>query len=398
MTIRLSARLYDVVVPVLIYACARAVSTLFMLVSGHHQQATAQFRSDDPWDYYVHTPLPADPGYMGLATNWDGQWHERIATLGYQSASVDPSGFSERAWAFPPVYPLTVRAVDHLLGLGFAPAAALVSLTFGGAAMVLIHRLALPAVGRVGAAGLVALVSCYVAAPIYQVAYSEAMALFFLSWSLLDLRGRRYLRALVPLVLLAFTRLITPPLAVAAVAHLIYRRRTSQNPSRRETAALAAYALTATAGPWFWPSVAGALSGFDSGNRAAQAVSSSTLGWFGTLWSVHALLVLVPVAISLWVVRLAWRERSTWGPELAAWGAAYPVFVLLTTPPTPGFVRYMMLAFPLSLAGVGTPSTPVRRRWIGIGVLCAELLVLQYLWIRYSFVVDPDPSRPTLNP
>ena len=304
----------------LIYACARAVSTLFMLVSGHHQQATAQFRSDDPWDYYVHTPLPADPGYMGLATNWDGQWHERIATLGYQSASVDPSGFSERAWAFPPVYPLTVRAVDHLLGLGFAPAAALVSLTFGGAAMVLIHRLALPAVGRVGAAGLVALVSCYVAAPIYQVAYSEAMALFFLSWSLLDLRGRRYRRALVPLVLLAFTRLITPPLAVAAVAHLIYRRRTSQNPSRRETAALAAYALTATAGPWFWPSVAGALSGFDSGNRAAQAVSSSTLGWFGTLWSVHALLVLVPVAISLWVVRLAWRERSTWGPEAGGLG------------------------------------------------------------------------------
>jgi hypothetical protein len=100
----------------------------------------------------------------------------------------------------------------------------------------------------------------------------------------------------------------------------------------------------------------------------------------------------------LWFVRLAWAERGRLGPELATWAAVYPVFVLAATPPTPGFLRYFMFAFPFGVAAVGPKDARRSRRLLGVLLTCAVMLVLQYLWVRYSFVVDPDPSRPVLNP
>ena len=100
--------------------------------------------------------------------------------------------------------------------------------------------------------------------------------------------------------------------------------------------------------------------------------------------------------LAAWFVRLAISDRGRLGPELAAWAAVYPVFVLAVTPPTPGFFRYFMLAFPLSVGAVGSRETPMRRRLVSVAVVCVVLLILQYLWVRFSFVVDPDPGEPQL--
>jgi hypothetical protein len=220
----------------------------------------------------------------------------------------------------------------------------------------------------------------------------------FLLWTLTELRDGNYARMYVPLVLLALTRLVTPPLAVAAVAHYVFRRLSSREPTLRETALLAGYALVALVGVDLWSQLATLWDGSKSINRARAMVSANGLGWFDILWSVEPWTVLVPVILAAWFVRLAVTERTRLGPELMAWAATYPVFVLAVTPPTPGFLRYFMLAFPLGVGAVASSASEPRRRALGLVAVCILLLALQYAWVRYSFVLDPDPGRPVLNP
>ena len=380
-----------------ILATTQAVSAALLLVAGRHQQATDQFVGSPVWGgYYVFDATPAGPGYLDVVTNWDGQWYERIATLGYLSSSSDPVGYAERAWSFLPAYPLTVGSVAQVLHTGVPLAASLVSLTFAGLAMCLLFALTRPHLGRHGAFGLVALTCCFVTAPLLQTAYSESMALCFLLWSLLDLRHRRYGRSIVPLVLLALTRSITPPLAAVAVLHHLARRRSRDTLGRREAVLLVAYGALALAGPFLWSTLAVRLDGSASVDRAAATIARNS-SWFSTFWSLEPWSVLLPAAFAVWVARLAWTERHRLGVELAAWAALYPAFVLAATPPTPGILRYYLLGFFPGFAAIAGARTP-RGRLVGVLVACAAMLVLQYLWLRHAFVVDPRPGEVGLHP
>ena len=380
------------------FAATWSISAIVLAVAGRHQQATGQFASDDPWTYYVFRALPDAPGFFGVVTNWDGQWHQRIATLGYLPSDADPYGFAERAWAFPPAYPLTVGFVSDVLQVSVPVAAWLVSTVCAALAMVLLAHLTQPRLGTFGSLALVAITGCYITAPLLQSAYAESMALLFLLWTLRELDRRRYVLALLPLLLLAFTRLITPPLAAVAVVHLVVRMRSNEPVPLRDRIVLTAYAALALAGPFLWSFVAGLAQGSGVVSRAATSVAASHLGWFDILWSISPWVVLVPAVLSVWFIRLAWNERDRLGTDLATWAAVYPVFVLAATPPTPGFFRYFMFAFPFGVAAVGRRGARPERRLIGVLAMCLGMLVLQYLWVRYSFVVDPDPSRPVLNP
>ena len=381
-----------------VFGVTWSISGLMLLVASRQQQGTAQFMSADPWNYYVFRSLPADPGLFGVVMNWDGQWHERIATLGYLPRNDDPWGFAERAWAFPPVYPLSLRLVTDLVPIGVPAAAWLVSSLFGALAMVLLAHLTRPRLGNFGALALVAVTGCYITAPLLQAAYAESMALFFLLWTMWELERRHYLRAFVPLLILSFTRLITPPLALVAVVHLLVRVRGGEGVSARDRLLLAMYAVTALVGPFLWSLTAGLASGSAVTSRAGAFAGATHIGWFDILWSISPWAVLVPTVLSVWFLRLAWSERRRLGGDLAAWAAAYPIFVLAVTPPTPGFLRYYMFAFPFGVAAVGTADMKPTRRLTGLLVICIGMLSLQYLWVRYSFVIDPQPGRPVFNP
>ena len=74
-TTRTTWRFADTATVVAVYAATRLISAAFLLHAGQRQEGTRQFISNDPWNYYVFRPLPADPGYLGVATNWDGQWY-----------------------------------------------------------------------------------------------------------------------------------------------------------------------------------------------------------------------------------------------------------------------------------------------------------------------------------
>ena len=292
-----------------------------------------------------------------------------------------------------------MSAVSGLPGISTALAAVLVSTLAGAIAMVLVFRLTRPRLGRFGAFALVGVTGCYITAPLYQAAYTESVALCFLAWTILEMRNHHYVRMYVPLVLLIFTRLISPPLAIAAAAHLFVRRRSGSPVGARDTALLSGYALLSLAGIALWPWIASQLAGSAGADRARAVLAApGAKGWFGILWSVEPWSVIVPLVLAAWFVRLAISDRGRLGPELAAWAAAYPVFVLAVTPPTPGFLRYFMLAFPLSVGAIGSRDATVRRRLLSIAAVCVVMLVLQYLWLRFSFVVDPDPGEPLLNP
>jgi hypothetical protein len=381
-----------------VFGATWSISGLMLLIAGRHQQGTAQFASTDPWNYYVFRALPNDPGFFGIITNWDGQWYQRLATLGYLPSDADPLGFAARAWDFPPAYPWTVRLFADALAVDVPVAAWVVSSVFAGAAMVLLALLTYPRLGSFGALSLVAVTGCYITAPLLQAAYAESMALFFLLWTMWELSRRHYARALLPLLALSFTRLIAPPLAVVAAVHLVVRVRSGEPVSNRDRLLLSSYAVLALVGPFLWSTVGGWLQGSDVVSRAGSRVGAADLGWFDILWTISPWVVLVPAVLSLWFVRLAWSERERLGADLATWAAAYPIFVFVVTAPTPGFLRYFMFAFPFGVAAVGTIDMERSRRLVGVLAICAGMLVLQYLWVRYSFVIDPQPGRPVLNP
>lgn len=385
--------------PLAIFASSRVITSIFMSWAGRSQIGTGRLQGSDPLrGYFVYAPQPPDPGLLGLATNWDGQWYELIATEGYTPASTDASVVQVHAWNFPPLYPSFVGGLMDVTGWDFALSSVVASLVLGAVAMVLLYRLAEPRLGAVGAAGLVALTACFVSAPLYQAAYSESAALLLIAWNLLCLRSRRYWWALLPLVLLSMTRLITPPLAVVALV-LLWRRRKEPGALRPwEVAALITYVIVSMAGVWLWSTLSLALGGPAGSGRAGTMVQGFHWGWFGDFASVSPWLLLLPLTLAMLLTRIAWSEWRNWGPEMSAWAAAYPVYVLTVTPFVTGFIRYYMLAFPLSLALVGNKTVSSRRRILTITIGCLISLVLQLLWIRYSFVVDPDPNRPTITP
>jgi hypothetical protein len=183
--------------------------------------------------YYVNTPMPASPDYLSVITNWDGQWYERIATGGYgvplSSANVAAIG-EGHAW-FPPLFPLAASAIMKLTGAGLGSSDLAVNLAAGSVAMVLIFLLLERTAGRFVASALVAMICSFVSAPVLQFAYTESLALFFLSAALVLIQRRHYGFAVIAISALALTRLMTPPLAVVIAAHAWSRyQRRSETP------------------------------------------------------------------------------------------------------------------------------------------------------------------------
>lgn len=151
-----------------------------------------------------------------------------------------------------------------------------------------------------------------------------------------------------------------------------------------------------------WPTVAGVLSGSSGAYWASNAAwrndGRPLGGWLTGLWArgLHVPAVLIAVLLAALVV-LRWRNRYEDTPpdRLGSWASVYLLYILLTAPPSAGIVRHALLA--LVLLGQAGPMAQTRSRRaraaLTIGVVVSEL-VLQYLWVRYVFVVEnPEFAR-----
>src|SRR5665648_769237 len=119
--------------PLAIFAVTRLYGFVVIALAARGQVALP---SPEHPGIYQFTAHPDSPGYLGLITNWDGQWYERIATLGYHLPAAGSPDAKDALWtfAFLPVFPAVVGAMMALTGLGFAVCVTVVNLVAGGAA------------------------------------------------------------------------------------------------------------------------------------------------------------------------------------------------------------------------------------------------------------------------
>ena len=388
-----------VLAPLGIYALARMLSAVALLWASRYQPATAPYRAEEVRNGYlfVFSDTPPNPSYGQLMTNWDGQWYEFIATDGYIPSAQGVSPESSWAWAFPPGYPETVGLLMRLTGLPFTVVGPTLSLLLGAAAMVVMYRLLHARGGASLALTGVATTSFFISAPLLQAAYSESMALLLVVSILWACSRQRWWLATLLTLALSFVRLVTPPLAVLAFLGVVQQIRSGRT-SLRNLAGPSVLGMVALAGPFIWPTISQRLldaGGVGRADRAGAAARGFTFGWFGSFAQLSPWLLLpLALAVVLLVRVTAGPGTAYWGSESRAWGWSYPLFLLLVTGPTAGFIRYLLLAFPLGLpvAGSGGPLTR-RRIWILV-TTCVVLQMAQVVWIRYALLVGPESIGP----
>jgi hypothetical protein len=392
--------------PLSIFALTRLYGLVVIALAARQQVALPS--ADHP-GIYQFTAHPASPGYLGLITNWDGQWYERIATLGYHLPGPGDPGAADTLWtfAFLPVFPTVIGAMMTVTGLSFAVCVTVVNLVAGGAAMVVMFALVEPAAGRFAASAVVLFTCCFVAAPLLQSAYSESISLLLVCGALLLIAQRRYPWAVAVVLLLSLTRLVTPPLAIVVIVHAVVRYRgRAQDPVRRgEAVWLAVLAVVCAASVSLWSTVASAITGGVSAPGAhrgsvSTAVGAARFGWFTNAYEhigwagVLGLTLLTVLLVVLAVSPLA----RTWGVEVRTWFAIYPVFLLFVAGVHTGMLRYLLLAFPLALLMIGSPQpgTVPRRRAALVITVCAISLALQIPWVSHALVVTRLAGKPWL--
>ncbi len=392
--------------PLLIFALTRLYGFVVIVIAARHQVALP---SPDHPGIYQFTAHPDSPGYLGLIANWDGQWYERIATNGYRlPLPGDPDAMDAlKAFAFLPLFPTVVGALMTVTGLSFGVVATAVNLVAGGAAMVFMYALVERTAGWFAAAATVLFTCSFVAAPLFQAAYSESLSLLFVCATLLLLARRRYGWAVLVVVLLSLTRLVTPPLAIVVVVHALarFRGRVHDPIGRGEVVGMSVLGLVSATSVSLWSTITSAITNGanDTGaNRGSvsNAVIVGRFGWFTNAFEhigwigVFGLALLVVLFVAMSLSRLT----HTWGTEVRAWFAIYPIFLLFVAGVHTGMLRYLLLAFPLALLMVGSPEpgTIPRRRAALVVAVCVISLALQAPWVSNALVVTELAGKPWL--
>lgn len=166
-------------------------------------------------------PQPTLFEYLNI---WDADWYRKIYEFGFGPAQGYPrvlpltaDGFvSENAWAFMPGFPFLVRLINAVTTVPWAILAPLVSTAFGWVFSVYAYRLFSRRFNANVSLWSLLLLLISAASPILQTGYAESMGLALLAIALWMIVERKYLLAIVPLGVMAFTR----PGAIAMAAAL----------------------------------------------------------------------------------------------------------------------------------------------------------------------------------
>ena len=392
--------------PLAAFALTRLYSFAVISWAARKQVALPSAAHPGIYQFAAH---PTSPGYLALITNWDGQWYQRIATLGYHLPAPGAPGLKDalRMYAFLPLFPTTVGAMMARTGLSFAVCVTIVNVTAGAAAMVVMFALLERTAGWFVASAAVLFTCCFVAAPLLQAAYAESIALLLVCTVLLLVAQRRYGWAVVAVVLLSLTRLVTPPLAVVVIVHAVmrFRNRTQDPIGRGEAVWMAVLAVVSAASVSLWSTIttvitSGVKTTGASRASVSDAVTAGRFGWFTNAdehigWvAVVGLAVLVVLLVAL---ALSPWTRS-WGVEVRTWFAVYPTYLLFVAGVDGGILRYLLLGFPLSLLMVGSPKPGTVPHKRAVLVVAASVigLALQIPWVTHALVVTQYAGKPWL--
>jgi hypothetical protein len=388
------------VAPLVIYVVTRLVAAGFVLLTAPGRVV----RLEQIPGYHATVVGSLPPDYATVMTSWDAQWYWDIVLHGYASTPLGTDGLpAQTNLAFFPLYPELVGLLTRLSGLGFEVVAPTLSLVVGAAAICVVYVLVADRLDRRRALACVALLCCFVSAPILQAAYTESLALLLVATFLLLLARRRYAWALLPLLLLGLTRNIALAMAPVVVAHwvvqVVHARRgdEQQRVQHLRLGILTAGTLAATAA---WPLLAGVIGGradaYVTTVKAWPGFTGSALRppWAAALTDAGVLAwVLALVLLAVLAALLLTPTVRAWGPELWAWTASSVGFVILTTSATTSLARYLLLAFPLGLVLVPATDDRSSRRLqhVVVAVVCLLGLAAQFLWVDKLLVfAGPD--------
>ncbi|MEO7916745.1 MAG: mannosyltransferase family protein, partial [Dokdonella sp.] len=185
------------------------VSRLALVLIGVLTQATL---GDDP-----------DASLIQLGCRWDCGWYLGIADHGYtQSENSGVPGAT--SFAFFPIFPLLMRGVATISGLGLLPAGLIVTNLCFLAALVYLHRYVLQLGFSRGSAMLSVALLCIIPQSfVFSAVYTESVFLLFLVAAMFHLRRGEFLRAGCAAALLSATRANGIFFLVFAIAWLVRR-------------------------------------------------------------------------------------------------------------------------------------------------------------------------------
>ncbi|WP_129338076.1 hypothetical protein [Cellulomonas endophytica] len=340
------------------------------------------------------TGVDGGPGLVGFLTSWDGQYYAQIAAEGYpRELPRDGDGeVAKNAWAFMPVFPLLLRGLAAVTGLGVDVLGVAVALVAGAGATVALHRLVLERGDERAAFGAAVLLAWGPMSFLLGVAYAESLFLLLLLLALRALlRGRLGLVALLGVVA-AFTRpgALALPAAVALL-HLLRLRRGERPPAREHRAVVATVLVVGVAGA-AWPLVVTAVTGVPEAYFATETawwkeytgeagfvpftpwfrMAGAFLGPVPGPLVVAALLAVLAVAL----VRRA-REQDR---ETSVWTAAYLAYLVAVFLPQQSTLRLLLPLAPL----LGEPwlhRTRRRCRLVLAGCVLLQPALVLGLWV-----------------
>ncbi|MFD6093174.1 hypothetical protein ACFWGN_13720 [Oerskovia sp. NPDC060338] len=390
-----------------VYAAARLVTAAILLVVARSQESNL-------W-------TDAAPSYAAWTGRmWDASWYQQIAEHGYPAElPVGADGqVQQNVWAFYPLFPFLVRAVQQVTGLGWDVVAPTTALLCGAGAMLVIHRLVERA-GRLAVArrpGLplatVALVSVFPSSVVLQVAYTEALALLLIAGALYLVWARRYEWAGLVVVLLGFSRAVALPLALVVAWHAAVRGRAWWRARRvvghtpgggsvavpwRDVARIGGLLVVTVLSGLVWQVLCGLVTGRPDAYFLTQEAWRGTgpvvpfVPWVEVsqmLFGGAGPWVLLAVLAAVAAVGLSPVARRL-GPELQAWPLAYLGYLVAVIEPWTSLVRFLLLAFPLGAVTLGW----TRSRWWFWGCVVA-CVAGQAWWVWGLWRLTPPSGWP----
>lgn len=372
---------------VLVYAVARLITTVMIVIVG--SQVGSSSRAGGYTDFFDFSAI------------WDAQWYWRISLIGYPSElPLDGAGnVAENEWAFMPLYPAVVRGVMLVSGLGWPPAAVIVSLAFGFGAALVIYRLLRNRLDHGAALFSVVLFSVSPLSFILQMAYAESMQLFFLALALHLLIRRRWALLLPVIAAAALTRPTGLAFALTLAAYWLvrYLRRERDPFPRRDRLWVGSLAAFSTLMGFAWLLIAWAVTGSPTAYTDTELAWRSA--WIGqqhllpfTPWFQAAPFwfgdVVGPIVVVLLVVGFAallfLPQVRRLGIELRLWLASYGLYLFAVFFPQSSLLRLLMPMFPLVGALGGVKAAPARVGLVGLALLGQGL----WLWATWGPTVS----------
>lgn len=368
----------------LVYAAARAVTTVFVL-------ALAEVQGPNAW-------TAARPGYFEYANLWDARWYQIVWFAGYPAELplTDTGHVGENAWAFLPVYPALVGVLTSL-GAPWNVASVLVSLAAGLGAALVFHRLMSRFLAPDRALFAVVLFCVAPVAPIMQFGYAESLGFLWIALALLLLVERRYWLLFPVIAVWAFTRPGALAFALTLVLHWAWRwwRRRHEEFPVRERMLAASVAVFAGLAGIAWVGIAWAVTGdLRAYTETELAWRSAYIGhgelvpftawfqsggwWLGQPLGTIAVLALI-VAFALIVASPAMRRL---GFDVRAWSASYGLYLFAVFFPQSSTFRILAPLFPV----LGALALP-RARWYRWSMVVL-FLALQLGWLMICWAID----------